>query len=115
MIKNLKLNKNLIALSTNTKCTFKQISFNDNSALNQRIKLLDWLREKNSISSQQARSDLDIYNVPARVFELRQAGYLIETIWDYWTSEYGIKHRIARYVLTHKHQSKNAANCELTE
>ena len=37
-----------------------------------------------------------------RILELRKAGYQIVTVWDSWTSEYGIKHSIARYVLTQK-------------
>lgn len=77
-------------------------NFNDNSFFNQCLKMLDYLLEHGSINSQIAREKLDIYYPPARIFELRQAGYLINTIWDNWTSEHGIKHRIARYVLTHK-------------
>jgi hypothetical protein len=41
---------------------------------------------------------------PAGIFELRQAGYLIVTIWDNWTSEYGVKHHIARYAQRKKLQ-----------
>lgn len=77
-------------------------NFNDNSAFNQRLKLLDYLLEHGSITSKKAQTDLDIYYPPARIKELREAGYLINTIWDSWTSEYGIKHRIARYVLVQK-------------
>ena len=77
-------------------------NFNDNSSFNQRLKLLDWLLEKASITTKQAQIHLDIYYPPARMKELRQAGYLINTVWDSWTSEHGIKHRIGRYVLTHK-------------
>lgn len=60
---------------------------------------MDYLREHGSITTNQARELLDIYYPPARCFELRKAGYKILTVWDYWTSEHGIKHRIARYVL----------------
>lgn len=79
-----------------------KLNFNDNSAFNQRLKSLDYLLEHGSITSSEAREKLDIYYPPARIFELRQAGYLINTVWDNWTSEHGIKHRIARYVLTQK-------------
>lgn len=79
-----------------------EINFNDNSAFNQRLKLLDYLLEHGSITSKKAQTDLDIYYPPARIKELREAGYIINTIWDSWTSEYGIKHRIARYVLVQK-------------
>jgi hypothetical protein len=76
--------------------------FTDNSLHNQRLKLLDYLREHGSITTSQARELLDIYYPPARAFELKREGYLIATVWDSWTSVYGIKHRIARYVLTQK-------------
>lgn len=95
-------NKGLAAQTANPKAKKTKSKFTDNSAFNQRLKLLDWLFERNSITSNEARERLDVYYPPARIFELRQAGYLIVTIWDNWTSEYGIKHRIARYVLTQK-------------
>lgn len=75
---------------------------NDNSLHNQRLKLLDYLQEHDSITSAQARELLDIYYPPARIFELKAAGYLIHMVWDNWTSDHNIKHRIARYVLTQK-------------
>lgn len=77
-------------------------NFTNNTAHNQRIKLLDWLFEKNSITTTQARETLDVMSPAPRIFELRKAGYLINTIWESWVSEYGIKHRIARYVLMQK-------------
>lgn len=76
--------------------------FNDNSAHNQRLKLLDWLLEKGAITTAQAREYLDIMSPAPRIMELRKVGYLINTVWDSWTSEHGIKHRIARYVLVKK-------------
>lgn len=94
--------KGAAALTTTPKIETIYVNFNDNSAHNQRIKLLDWLLEKNSITTKQAQTELDIYYPPARIRELRQAGYLIETVWDYWISEYGIKHRIGRYILIQK-------------
>lgn len=87
--------------------------FTDNSAHNQRLKLLDWLLEKLSITSNEAREQLDIYHPPARIFELRKAGYQIATIWDNWTSEQGIKHRIARYVLRQKQPIEPINNSEV--
>lgn len=75
---------------------------NDNSAHNQRLRLLDYLLEHGSITTQKARELLDIYYPPSRINELRQAGYQIHTAWDNWVSALGIKHRIGRYVLVHK-------------
>ena len=91
-----------LAATANPDTKTTKPNFNDNSAHNQRLKLLDYLFERGSISSAEAREKLDIYSPPARAFELRQAGYLLNTVWDNWTSENGIKHRIARYVLTQK-------------
>ena len=95
-------NKGLATGMTNPDNTKRKPKFTDNSAHNQRLKLLDWLFERASITSNEAHEKLDIYHPPARIFELRNAGYQINTVWDNWTSEYGIKHRIARYVLMQK-------------
>ena len=91
----------LAAQTTNPESKTAKPNFNDNSAFNQRLKLLDYLLERGSITSAEAREKLDVYYAPARIFELRQS-YLINTVWVSWTSEHGIKHRIARYVLTQK-------------
>lgn len=88
-------------------------NFTDNSAHNQRLKMLDCLLEHGSITSKKAQTDLDIYYPPARIKELREAGYLINTIWDSWTSEYGIKHRIARYVLVQKEPVERKSDSEV--
>lgn len=77
-------------------------NFKDNSANNQRLKLLDYLLEHGAITTKKAQQELDIYYPPARIKELRKAGYLIETFWDSWVSGYGINHRIGRYVLVRK-------------
>lgn len=92
-------NKGAAASTTTPKNKTKKPNFNDNSAQNQRLKLLDWFFEKNSITTDIARNILDILSPAARIFELRKAGYQIVTVWEVWISEYGIKHRIARYVL----------------
>ena len=91
----------LAAQTTNPESKTAKPNFNDNSAFNQCLKLLDYLLEHGSITSAEAREKLDVYYAPARIFELRQS-YLINTVWVNWTSEHGIKHRIARYVLTQK-------------
>ena len=92
----------LAAQTTNPESKTTKLNFNDNSAFNQCLKLLDYLLEHASITSAEAREKLDVYYPPARIFTLRKNGYLINTVWDNWTSEHGIKHRIARYVLTQK-------------
>ena len=103
-------NKGLDAGTTNPDNTKRKAKFKDISVHNQRLKLLDYLLERGSITTSEAREKLDIYYPPARKFELCKAGYLIEMIWDNWTSEYNIKHRIARYVLTQKQPVKSINN-----
>ena len=103
-------NKGLGADTTNPDNTKHKPNFTDNSLQNQRLKLLDYLLERGSITTSEAREKLDIYYPPARKFELCQAGYLIDTIWDNWTSEYGTKHRIGRYVLTQKQPVESINN-----
>ena len=82
--------------------TFKR-NFKDNSVSNQCLKILDWLFEKGSITTTQARQHLDVMSPAARILQLKKAGYLIVTVDDNWTSEHGINHKgVARYVLTQK-------------
>ena len=94
--------KGLAALTSNPSKKTTKPNFNNNSSYNQRLKILDWLLEKGSITTSEARQHLDILHPAGRVRELKEAGYLIVTIWDSWTSEHGIKHPIGRYVLTQK-------------
>lgn len=97
-------NKGLAATTTNPQTTTKRkAKFTDNSAFNQRLKLLDWLFECGSITTSEAREHLDIMSPAPRIMELKQAGYLIVTVTDNWTSPHGINHKgIAKYVLTQK-------------
>ena len=94
-------NKGLAASTTNPQTTSKpKPKFTDNSTNNQRAKLLDYLQEHGSITTTQAREDLDIMSPAPRIMELRAQGYLITMQWETWVSEFGIKHRIGRYFLT---------------
>ena len=72
---------------------------NDNSAHTQRMALIRWLTEHGSITTIEARRNLDILMPAARVFELREMGNDIATIWTQGATDCGRKHRIARYVL----------------
>ena len=93
--------KGLAASTTNPQTTSKpKPKFTDNSTNNQRAKLLDYLQEHGSITTTQARDELDIMSPAARIKELIALGYLITTKRESWVSEYGIKHSIGRYYLT---------------
>ena len=95
--------KGLAVDATNPDNTKRKIKFNDNSAQNQRLKLLDYLLEHNSITTSEAREKLDIMSPAPRILELRAKGYLINTFPAEWVSDYGINHKgVARYVLTQK-------------
>ena len=93
--------KGLVAGTTYPQTTSKpKPKFIDNSTNNQRAKLLDYLQEHGSITTTQARDELDIMSPAARIKELIALGYLITMKRESWVSEYGIKHSIGRYYLT---------------
>ena len=60
----------------------KKSNFKDNSAINQRKKLLDYMREHSSITTAEAREKLDIMSPAPRIMELRKRGCNIVTVWD---------------------------------
>lgn len=99
------------SVKTTPKDTTKKIKFTDNSAQNQRLKLLDYLLEHNSITTSEAREKLDIMSPAARILELKAKGYLITTLPANWVSDYGINHKgVARYVLTQKQPVETIKN-----
>ena len=53
---------------------------------------------KHSLTTIEARRELDIMMPAARVFELRAMGHDIATVWTQGVTECGRKHRIVRYV-----------------
>ncbi|GAB7563031.1 hypothetical protein LG202_10700 [Methylobacillus methanolivorans] len=71
---------------------------NDNTAKAQRQRLLDFLVVWNSITTIEARRELDIMMPAARIHELRQQGCKIDTVWTSDITEQGKQHRVARYV-----------------
>lgn len=80
-----------------------QADHNDNSAHSQRMRLLAAFEARRSVTTIEARRDLDILMPAARVFELRARGFEIETIWTNALTECGRRHRVARYVLMGQH------------
>ena len=71
---------------------------NDNSAHTQRLLMMAAFEKQHSLTTIEARRELDILMPGARVFELRAMGHDIATVWTQGVTEYGRKHRIARYV-----------------
>ena len=76
-----------------------QSNHNDNSAHTQRLLMLAAFKKQHSLTTIEARRELDIMMPAARVFELRSMGYDIATVWTQGVTECGRKHRIARYIL----------------
>ena len=72
--------------------------FLDNSAAAQRNRLLDALRVA-PVTAIEARSNLDILMPAARVFELRDQGFDIATVWVLQETDQGKPHRVAKYIL----------------
>ena len=72
---------------------------NDNSTHTQRLHLLAAFEKQHSLTTIEARRDLDILMPAARVFELRARGFEIATIWTDDLTECGRRHRVARYVM----------------
>lgn len=51
------------------------------------------------ITTFEASRQLDVYDAPARVLQLRKAGHKIITLWQRVTTEAGVTHRVGLYVL----------------
>lgn len=60
--------------------------------MKQTMRLLEYLKEHGAITEKQALSKLKIKRLSARISDLRQLGYDIETIYKTGENEYG-KHR----------------------
>jgi hypothetical protein len=69
-----------------------------NAACEQRKRLLERLRH-GTVSTLEARRELDIMHPAARVMELRNAGYQIDRLTVDEPSDCGRLHKVARYLL----------------
>ena len=69
-----------------------------NSAKAQRQRLLATLRSHGTLTTLQARHNLDILHPAARVMELRADGHRIATIWKHDATGQTSRHRVANYV-----------------
>lgn len=71
----------------------------DNSSTSQRAKILHYLKNTGPLTTLQARHILDIMHPGMRVFELRQIGHPIETVWTEDITPEGNLHRVGQYIL----------------
>jgi len=67
------------------------------NAAHQRQRILEWLLQK-PLTTYQARQELDVFHPSARVQELKEQGYNIQTHWTTVKTLLG-SHRVAQYVL----------------
>lgn len=67
--------------------------------MNQHKAVLEWLKSKGSISSQEAFKELGVTRLSAIVFDLRAKGHDVETVMVEGTDRFGHKTRYARYYL----------------
>ena len=82
--------------------TQSELNFDDPQIDGQCKRLLDWLVEKGAISNLEAITELGILNGKGRIFDLRRAGYDIETTWMTGVNRWGEPYRCARYVMNKK-------------
>lgn len=70
-----------------------------NTADQQRQRLSLYLHTHGSITTCEARRELDILAPAARVMELRRGGLKIDLVWVEDFSEVGKMHKVGRYIL----------------
>lgn len=68
-------------------------------AAKQCARLADYLTRNDGATVGECRSRLRILSPPARIMELRDAGWPIVTVWERIIDRAGVEHRIGRYVL----------------
>lgn len=69
-----------------------------NTGVAQCARLLARLRN-GPLTTTEAQRKLDVYDPPARIFQLRAQGHRIDTVWTRDETEAGVLHRVGRYVL----------------
>ncbi len=70
-----------------------------NAAAAQRARILAHLQAGRSLTTIQARRELDVLHPCARVLELRRAGWPISMAWVTEETDAGRRHRVGRYWL----------------
>lgn len=76
----------------------------DNSAEAQRDRILVWLRKAGRLTAMEGVQELDVPRLAARIRELRQRGYQIQTWWVIEMSPAGNNHRVGQYRLIQSKQ-----------
>ncbi|MBA3008447.1 MAG: helix-turn-helix domain-containing protein [Proteobacteria bacterium] len=76
-----------------------QKNFTTNSLEHQREAILSYLRAHGSMTTLEARRNLDVLHPAGRVAEIRRAGIEIDLVWCVDLSENGRPHKVGRYIL----------------
>lgn len=67
--------------------------------INQRQRIINYIREFGSITSKEAYNDLGITQLATRIKELKEQGYEFNTKWENSNNRYGEKVDFKRYYL----------------
>lgn len=91
------------ATSPEKKAALEKIrsQFKGTASRSQAARLLEAL-SRFPVTTFEAMRYLDVYHCPARVLQLRKAGWRIVTHWQTVITEAGTKHRVALYLLEGK-------------
>lgn len=73
-------------------------NYQSNSLPAQRKRLAAWLELHGSITTDEARRELDIMHPAGRMSDLRARGFNIATVWDNSPTARGSMHRMGKYV-----------------
>lgn len=87
------------ATQTGAAKDYEQTKYSGNDAAAQRNRILAYLREHHSLSTFDARYQIDVMHPAARVMELRKQGFEIHTSWVREQTPEGKSHRVGRYHL----------------
>ena len=63
-----------------------------------KLRILEYLKKNKSITSMEAFEMFGITRLSARIFELRDLGYIIDTIMTEGVNKYGESCRYAKYI-----------------
>lgn len=99
-------NKKAAALNESAAQNKVHTKSTSNDAAAQRNRILAALRTHGSLTTLEARRRLDVLHPAARVMELRDAGFVITTVWSVDHNEVGSPHRVARYHLLSEPQAE---------
>lgn len=75
--------------------------------INQKQRILDYIKDFKSISTREAFIDLGIARLGARIFELKQEGYKFREEWESTKNRYGEKTEYKRFYLEDDMEAKD--------